>query len=465
MKFSESAIQAAQNSAHSTCATTISVAKRWRYRIKIAEKRKHPSLSNRWGKKNIIRKRKLIQNIHRELGDVYFRRAYRMSYLAFKKLYSVLKPHLLDALSQTEKKRVHAPNGKIPLATRIGCGLRYFAGADPYDLVIVFGISHSSVYNSIDAMVEAVNKCEKFKIEYPEDHEVQQWIADGFKSKSGAGFDCCAGAIDGILIWTHQPSKKDCELTKVGQRKWYCSRKGKYGINLQAVCDHEYRFRSITMLYGGSSSDLLSFEASNLRTRLQQEGFLKKGLCIFGDNAYVNRTYMATPYPNVPGAGELDNYNFYHSQLRIRIECSFGILVNRWGFLRKIAPQLYPIKKTIAVVCALCRLHNFCIDLRTGNNSSTSVNVPEMTDEDELELALEGAVPMVRVPGCESTVPQQLLGNGSGGDNVTSLRRLLSARQRYTVPIVENNNEMTKLPRERMCDIVAEQGLRRPTLN
>jgi hypothetical protein len=39
---------------------------------------------------------------------------------------------------------------------------------------------------------------------------------------------------------------------------------------------------------------------------------------LFGNNAYLNSTYMATHFPNVsddPEQKSKDNYNFYHSQL------------------------------------------------------------------------------------------------------------------------------------------------------
>jgi hypothetical protein len=59
------------------------------------------------------------------------------------------------------------------------------------------------------------------------------------------------------------------------------------------------------------------------------------GLCfLFGNNAYLNTQYMTTPYSAVSG-GTNNAYNFYHSQLRIRIECTFGMLTRtRWGILR-----------------------------------------------------------------------------------------------------------------------------------
>lgn len=57
--------------------------------------------------------------------------------------------------------------------------------------------------------------------------------------------------------------------------------------------------------------------------------WLLDGLCLFGDNAYINSPYMAMPYKNVSG-GSRDDYNNYHSQLQIRVECAFGMLAMRW---------------------------------------------------------------------------------------------------------------------------------------
>jgi hypothetical protein len=62
---------------------------------------------------------------------------------------------------------------------------------------------------------------------------------------------------------------------------------------------------------------------------MQQDAGNKR-FVLFGDNAYLNTPYMATPFTNVSGdanqAAE-DSHNFYHSQLCIWAECSFGMLV------------------------------------------------------------------------------------------------------------------------------------------
>ena len=84
------------------------------------------------------------------------------------------------------------------------------------------------------------------------------------------------------------------------------------------------------------------------------------GHCIAGDNAFVENKFMATPVPGVHLSDAQDGYNFYLSQIRITIERAFGILVHRWGILRR--PLSMSILKVPALVTCLMKLHNFCID-------------------------------------------------------------------------------------------------------
>jgi len=193
---------------------------------------------------------------------------------------------------------------------------RYFAGGSPYDIAVIYGISYSAMIESVWFVVDATNNQPDFHIKYPESREEQEKIAAAFYRVSQAGFKSCAGAIDGILIWTNKPTMADVKTTGVGQRKYLCSRKHKFGLNCQAVSDARGRILDISIIYGGSSSDVLAFEKSNLHNRLK-DGLLRDGLCLFGDNAYLNSSFMATPYSNL-SHGARDDYYFFHSQLRIR---------------------------------------------------------------------------------------------------------------------------------------------------
>lgn len=115
-----------------------------------------------------------------------------------------------------------------------------------------------------------------------------------------------------------KPTQRNAARSGLGQCKFLCGQKGKFGLNCQAVADADGRFLEILMGYGGSTSDLLAFEGSSFFTRLEQ-GLLLPGFCIFGDNAYLNALYLATPYSNVSSRSK-DNYNFYHSQLHICVK-------------------------------------------------------------------------------------------------------------------------------------------------
>ncbi len=97
------------------------------------------------------------------------------------------------------------------------------------------------------------------------------------------------------------------------------------------MSDVRGKILDISIGYGGSSSDCHAFERSQLFDRWEA-GLMKNGNLLFGNNAYLNTQYMATPYTNVSGNQEQvtkDDYNFFHSQLRIRVECCFGMLVQR----------------------------------------------------------------------------------------------------------------------------------------
>jgi hypothetical protein len=192
--------------------------------------------------------------------------------------------------------------------------------------------------NSVWYVVDAINAYSEFQISYPADHTEQRAIAEGFRRKSAANFDCCAGAIDGILVWIHKPSQEECTKAGCSDGKFFCGRKHKFGLNCQAVCNSRGKLLDMSsIIYPGSTSNCLAFEGVSLYSRLEN-GLLAPGLCLFGDNAYLNSVYTATPYSKVSG-GSKDAYNFYHSQLQINIECFFGMFTHRWAILRRAIPM------------------------------------------------------------------------------------------------------------------------------
>jgi hypothetical protein len=230
----------------------------------------------------IKRKRVKMDYIEGQLGWHYFRRSYRMPPKMFKELVRMLTPLIMVG----RKKK--GPNGFIPPSIRVSAALRYFAGGSPYDIALTHGISHSAVFVSVWAVVDAINAHPKLQIDYPRCHTKQRKIAEGFKLKSLVGFDVCAGCIDGMLVWTEKPSEHDCMIFKCGAAKFLCGRKGKFGLNLQAICDSKRRFLECWILNPGSSSDYISYIRSPVGKDIMNNGRLAPGLALFGDNAYVN---------------------------------------------------------------------------------------------------------------------------------------------------------------------------------
>lgn len=380
------------------------------------------------------RKRRTVRSLLQEMGDNYFRRMYRLTKSRFMELLTLLKPHFNISKKATAPMMQRTPNGIIPPEIRLSAALCYFAGGSPYHIALMHGISHSSVFERcVWIVVDAIHKCPSLEIKYPESHEEQLKIAEGFKNKSAVGIEICAGAIDGLLVWTEQPTKADCEEMGKGQREFYCGRKHKFGWNLQAVCDSNGKFLEVWIKFPGSASDYISFLRSDFYQRLKRDGFLEASLALFGDNAYVSGDKMVTPFKCV-SRGPKDNYNFFHSQLRIQIECAFGMLVHRWSILRKPLPNAMGPARQVALVMALCKLHNFCLASR--------VEASEVPTFVPFSGSLHGAVVLDA-----NGRPSELLNGGRHFDDVVGLPVALSDKRTRILHQVINSGRRRPTPR------------------
>lgn len=256
----------------------------------------------------IPRVRTSIEEIYQRLGPNHFRRSHRMSFEDFQVLADAVSPYMDYANCNRGR------NGPIPLRTALSATLRFMSGGSVYDIMQTHGLSHSSLYNCVWHTILAINRCSILQMQFPSTHEEQRKVANEFKSKSTAGFDCCVGCIDGMLLWIEKPTKVDCCKMKTGEARFYCSRKSRFGFNLQAVCDAHGRFMQVWIKTPGASSDFLSFLRSNLYSELEN-GLLSEGFALFGDSAYVSNNYMVTPYRKAR-SGPRDDFNFYQSQVR-----------------------------------------------------------------------------------------------------------------------------------------------------
>jgi hypothetical protein len=78
----------------------------------------------------------------------------------------------------------------------------------------------------------------------------------------------------------------------------------------------------------GKTNDWMAYLRSTMSTQIDN---LPALYYIVGDTAYVNSEHLLAPYPGTNLNQREDAYNLYSSQLRIRIEQAFALLVGWWG--------------------------------------------------------------------------------------------------------------------------------------
>ena len=164
----------------------------------------------------------------------------------------------------------------------------------------------------------------------------------------------------------------------------------------------------------------------------------------------MNSMFMATPYSgNGSFSSGKDNYNFFHSQLRINIECAFGMLTQRWGILRSAMPKGLTLEKINALVLSAARLHNFCLDM--------GQQVEPMDAIDEGHLEVQGLVPLEpdsQINGL--LLPRDLMDGGDHFDDVDHNERRRRMR-------LETERGLIVLPREQLCTAMADGHFERST--
>ena len=88
------------------------------------------------------------------------------------------------------------------------------------------------------------------------------------------------------------------------------------------------------------------------------------------------------------------------------MECAFGMLVRRWSILRG--------QITIALVVALAKLHNFCIN-------EEDEDIPVLSPADELQNDLRGGVSLSQEN--DTLVPRALTDGGHHDDDFGTYTR------------------------------------------
>ena len=272
---------------------------------------------------------------------------------SFNKLLSYILPGLIDE----DKKAGAGRGGPILPELRLYSALRYLAGGSYLDIHFFCGISETSFYYSIWRVFDLINSCAPLAIHFPQTISECRAAAEGFRSvSSGDAIINCVSVVDGLLVRIATPTKKEAKNV----RSFFSGHYQAYGMNIQGACDYLSRFTFLGVAGPGVMPDREAIEQVPLNRMIEN---LPGTFCVIGDCAYRPSEHLV---PIFGGASALDplhdNWNFYASQCRIRIEMAFGLMKQKWGILNSLLKiRLMNVKRLM--IC-LARLHNFTINER-----------------------------------------------------------------------------------------------------
>lgn len=197
---------------------------------------------------------------------------------------------------------------------------------------------------------------------YMPDKNEEDWlkIADEFYQRTT--FPNIIGALDGKHIRITQPDNTGSQ---------YFNYKKYFSQVLMAWVDADYQFVYIDVGSYGAASDSRVFLNSNMAKRLEEnllkipsgrrlpndESGKRMPFCIVADEAFGLSRHILRPYAKKSLTILKRIYNYRHTRARRMVECTFGILCNKWRILHRAFDVNIEFADNIVKAC--CILHNY----------------------------------------------------------------------------------------------------------
>ncbi|XP_062588274.1 putative nuclease HARBI1 [Saccostrea cucullata] len=261
--------------------------------------------------------------------------------------YRFRTPTILYILDKISPAIMHntTKNSALPPILQILTCLRFLATGAFHRLVgDSIGVSETTTgrccRSVCDAIVHLLADC----ITFPKGNRARETKQQFLKI---AGFPNVLGCVDGTFIGIIAPNDNEPD---------YVNRKGFHSLNVQAVCDANFRITSICAKWPGSVHDSRIWRESALCQKFENgecNGFL------LGDSGYPCKRYLMTPFLN-PSTVPQQKFNASLCKTRVLVEQTFGILKRRFSCLQGVL-RTDPRQATRYIVaCAI--LHNIGID-------------------------------------------------------------------------------------------------------
>jgi hypothetical protein len=302
-----------------------------------------------------------------------FKQETRMSRNSFKTLVRMIEDHAIF--------HNNSRNPQAPVWEQVFIALRRF-GCEGNAISVGMasrygGVSVGSICKYTDRVTTAIYDIGHSLIEWPNAIERQQ-ISNRFHNEHG--LKGAVAIVDGTQIVIAQRPHIDGET--------YYTRKGRYSINLQIVCDDKRLVRSYVVGWPGSVNDSTVFGDSDISKNPNKYFTQDRLEYILADSGYASQSWLCTPYRH-PAAAWPQNkiFNELFSSGRVIIEHLNGILKGRWASLRGLRNQMKVPSDFINVnkhIVSCLILHNFLII-----SNDIWPNEEEYQEENENEIALE----------------------------------------------------------------------------
>ncbi|XP_054263766.1 uncharacterized protein LOC128987093 [Macrosteles quadrilineatus] len=211
------------------------------------------------------------------------------------------------------------------------------------------------------------------------------WLRIAQEFNSRANVPNCLGSVDGKHIRIVKPAHSG---------SLFYNYKKYFSLILMAVTDANYKFIFIDVGSYGKCNDSTVFQETVFHQRVEADTLdlpedkpisslnpVPVPFLFLADDAFALSRRVMCPYVGKSLDVRRRTYNYRHCRGRRFVECTFGILANKWRILHRALNV--EVDFAIEIVKACCILHNYVRDKDGVQFQDTLYRFPSFHEEDE----------------------------------------------------------------------------------